>query len=60
MDSNIRVDSAVIEGSDISIYYDPMICKLVTHGPTRDVARKLMVKALDNYVIKVLLTQPPL
>ncbi len=29
---NIRVDSAIVEGSDISIYYDPMICKLVAHG----------------------------
>lgn len=28
----MRVDSAVVEGSEISIYYDPMICKLVTHG----------------------------
>ena len=32
---NVRVDSAVVEGSEISIYYDPMIAKLVTHGPVR-------------------------
>ena len=28
----VRVDSGVSEGSDISMFYDPMISKLVTHG----------------------------
>lgn len=41
-----------MEGSEISIYYDPMISKLVTHGATRAEALDTMVKALDNYVIK--------
>ena len=31
---DVRVDSAVVEGSEISTYYDPMISKLVTHGQT--------------------------
>src|SRR5438105_8391466 len=31
----IRNDTGVIEGGEISLYYDPMIAKLVTHGPTR-------------------------
>lgn len=52
VDPDVRVDSAVIEGSDISMYYDPMICKLVTHGKTRADALNLMIKSLDNYVIK--------
>ncbi|KAJ2957815.1 hypothetical protein NQZ79_g6558 [Umbelopsis isabellina] len=49
---NVRCDSGIVEGSEISIYYDPMICKLVTYGPTRDQAISTMQKALDEYVIK--------
>ena len=40
------------KGSEISIYYDPMICKLVTYGPNRQAALNTMNKALDNYVIR--------
>uniref|UniRef100_A0A8C2I5V5 Propionyl-CoA carboxylase alpha chain, mitochondrial n=1 Tax=Cyprinus carpio TaxID=7962 RepID=A0A8C2I5V5_CYPCA len=49
---NVRVDSGIQEGSDISIYYDPMISKLVTYGKTREEALKKMEEALDNYVIR--------
>uniref|UniRef100_A0A8C2AYS4 Propionyl-CoA carboxylase alpha chain, mitochondrial n=1 Tax=Cyprinus carpio TaxID=7962 RepID=A0A8C2AYS4_CYPCA len=49
---NVRVDSGIEEGSDISIYYDPMISKLVTYGKTREEALKKMEEALDNYVIR--------
>lgn len=48
----VRCDSGVEEGSEISIYYDPMICKLSTWGETRHDALKIMEKALDSYVIK--------
>uniref|UniRef100_A0AAQ5Y3V2 Propionyl-CoA carboxylase alpha chain, mitochondrial n=1 Tax=Amphiprion ocellaris TaxID=80972 RepID=A0AAQ5Y3V2_AMPOC len=50
--SNVRVDSGIQEGSDISIYYDPMISKLVTYGATRNEALAKMEDALDNYVIR--------
>uniref|UniRef100_A0A8D0A2Y9 propionyl-CoA carboxylase n=1 Tax=Sander lucioperca TaxID=283035 RepID=A0A8D0A2Y9_SANLU len=50
--SNVRVDSGIQEGSDISIYYDPMISKLVTYGATRAEALARMEDALDNYVIR--------
>lgn len=50
--SNVRVDSGIQEGSDISIYYDPMISKLVTFGATRAEALAKMEDALDNYVIR--------
>uniref|UniRef100_A0A8C3A9N9 Propionyl-CoA carboxylase alpha chain, mitochondrial n=1 Tax=Cyclopterus lumpus TaxID=8103 RepID=A0A8C3A9N9_CYCLU len=50
--SNVRVDSGIQEGSDISIYYDPMISKLVTYGATRAEALASMEDALDNYVIR--------
>ncbi|XP_013778229.1 propionyl-CoA carboxylase alpha chain, mitochondrial-like [Limulus polyphemus] len=48
----VRCDSGIKEGSEISIYYDPMICKLVTYGDTRKEALDTMVKALDSYVIR--------
>ncbi len=34
----VRNDTGVEEGGEISMFYDPMIAKLVTHGPTRDAA----------------------
>ncbi|CAF0847478.1 unnamed protein product [Brachionus calyciflorus] len=49
---NVRCDSGIEEGSEISIFYDPMICKLVTYGPNRQTALDTMVQALDNYVIR--------
>eukprot|EP00127_Corallochytrium_limacisporum_P003567 Clim_evm50s150 gene=Clim_evmTU50s150 len=48
----VRTDSGIVEGSEISMYYDPMICKLCTHGETREEALELMQNALDTYVIK--------
>ncbi|XP_054557322.1 propionyl-CoA carboxylase alpha chain, mitochondrial isoform X3 [Talpa occidentalis] len=48
----VRVDSGIQPGSDISIYYDPMISKLVTYGSDRTEALKRMEDALDNYVIR--------
>lgn len=51
-DSDIRCDSGIREGAEISIYYDPLICKLCTHGPDRDSALAKMRQALDSYVIR--------
>lgn len=48
----VRVDSGVSEGSDISMFYDPMISKLITHGKDRHEALERMKVALDNYVIR--------
>ncbi|KAJ3299794.1 hypothetical protein HK104_006923 [Borealophlyctis nickersoniae] len=50
--NEVRCDSGIVEGSEISIYYDPLICKLCTHGATRKEAMENMEKALDSYVIK--------
>lgn len=49
---SVRVDSGVTEGSEISIYYDPMIAKLVTYAPTRDAAIEEMQSALDSFYIR--------
>ena len=48
----VRCDSGILEGSEISMYYDPLISKLVTHGETRHEAIALMRDALDSYVIR--------
>lgn len=47
----VRIDSGVREGDEISMFYDPMIAKLVTHGPTRDAALDTQAKALDRFQI---------
>ncbi|HER63200.1 MAG TPA: acetyl/propionyl/methylcrotonyl-CoA carboxylase subunit alpha, partial [Desulfobacteraceae bacterium] len=48
----IRVDSGVFEGGEISMYYDPMIAKLITWGEDRDSAIRFMRDALDEYLIR--------
>src|SRR5215213_10030280 len=47
----VRNDTGVQEGGEISIYYDPMIAKLVTHGPSRAAAIAAQSNALDAFVI---------
>src|ERR1700674_1435081 len=47
----LRIDTGVAEGGEISIYYDPMIAKLVTHGPDRDAAIAAQAQALDAFYI---------
>ncbi len=47
----IRNDTGVTEGGEISMYYDPMIAKLVTHAPTRAEAIELQAEALDAFHI---------
>ena len=47
----VRVDSGVAEGGEISMYYDPMIAKLVAYAPTRDAAIDRLHLALDHYEI---------
>jgi propionyl-CoA carboxylase alpha chain len=47
----IRVDDGVLEGGEVSRFYDPMIAKLITWAPTRDEAADLQVAALDRFEI---------
>ena len=47
----VRNDTGVTEGGEISIHYDPMIAKLVTHAPTREAAISAQSNALDAFVI---------
>ena len=48
---NVRVDTGIREGSEVSMFYDPMIAKLITHGENRDKAIENMMSAIDQYVI---------
>ena len=47
----IRVDSGVREGSEVSVYYDPMLAKLIVWAPDRDSALNRMSRALKEFVI---------
>jgi acetyl-CoA/propionyl-CoA carboxylase, biotin carboxylase, biotin carboxyl carrier protein len=47
----VRVDSGVVEGSEISPLYDPMIAKLIVHDGDRKHARRRMLRALAEFEI---------
>ncbi len=49
---HVRVDTGVYEGGEVSIHYDPMIAKLITHGATRDEAIERMRDALNKFYIR--------
>ncbi len=48
----VRNDTGVFEGGEISMYYDPMIAKLCTWGPTREAAIEEMRLALDTFEVE--------
>ena len=48
----VRVDSGVVEGGEVSMYYDPMIAKLCAHGTDRVAATRRLSRALDGFVIE--------
>ena len=48
----VRVDTGVYEGGEISMYYDSMIAKLIVHGATREQAIERMRDALNSFVIR--------
>jgi propionyl-CoA carboxylase alpha chain len=48
----IRIDSGVIEGDEISMFYDPMIAKLIAHGRNRAEAIIRLQRALDGFVVR--------
>jgi propionyl-CoA carboxylase alpha chain len=51
-DDHVRVDTGVFEGGEVSMYYDPMIAKLITYGANREEATAHMRLALDRFLIR--------
>ncbi|MEC7482770.1 MAG: acetyl/propionyl/methylcrotonyl-CoA carboxylase subunit alpha [Pseudomonadota bacterium] len=47
----VRVDTGVVEGDEVSVFYDPMIAKLVVWGENREMALKRLISALGDYYI---------
>ena len=47
----IRVDSGVVEGQAVTVHYDPMIAKLIVHGPSREAAIAGARRALGEFQI---------
>lgn len=55
----VRVDSAIYEGLPVTLYYDPMLAKLIVHGADRAAAIEKMLTALDGYHIAGICTTIP-
>jgi acetyl/propionyl-CoA carboxylase alpha subunit len=55
----IRVDAGVVEGSEVSVHYDPMIAKVIAHAETRDAAIDRLRAALAEFRILGLPTNIP-
>ncbi len=49
---DVRVDTGVYEGGEISMFYDPMIAKLCTYGKNRNAAIDRMRRALDEFYVR--------
>ncbi len=48
----VRVDSGIVEGGEVSIHFDPLIAKLITHGKDREGAIDAMADVLDRTVVE--------
>jgi 3-methylcrotonyl-CoA carboxylase alpha subunit len=56
----VRVDIGVVEGDEVSVYYDPMIAKLIAHDTSREAALRKLRRALESFEIGGLKTNLPL
>lgn len=56
---NVRVDDGIEQGSEVSIYYDPMLAKLITYGKDRTEAIQNMLHAINEYTIEGVNTTLP-
>ena len=56
----LRLDSGVTQDQDVSIYYDPLLAKLVAWGPERNMSRRRMEVALSQFLVLGVATNIPL
>jgi len=56
----VRVDSAVHEGAMVQPHYDSLVAKLIVHAPTRELAIRKLLGAMDEYVVEGIRTSLPL
>lgn len=47
----VRIDAGIAAGGDVTPFYDPMLAKVIAHGPTRGVARRRLIRALRETVL---------
>lgn len=57
--AGIRVDSGVVEGTTITVHYDPMVAKLIAWGADREEAMDRLARALSEYAIEGIKTSIP-
>jgi geranyl-CoA carboxylase alpha subunit len=50
-DHDVRIDSALVEGGEVSPHYDSMVAKLVAHGRDREEARRKLLSAVRHCVL---------
>jgi len=55
----IRIDAGVVEGSDVTVHYDPLLAKLIVHGETRAAAMRRARVALRQYPVLGVRTNIP-
>ena len=55
----VRVDSCLFSGAEVPYHYDPMLAKLICWGPTREIAIRRMIRALQEYVVVGIQTNIP-
>jgi propionyl-CoA carboxylase alpha chain len=58
-EGTLRIDSGVREGDEISLFYDPMIAKVIGYGKTRDIAIETLAAALDRLHVEGLQSNAP-
>ena len=47
--ANVRLEEGFLQGSNIEVYYDPLISKLIAHGRDRTEALRVLRKALEEF-----------
>ncbi len=57
--AGVRWDGGIRQGGEVTLYYDPLLAKLVTHGPDRSAAIERMARALDELLLAGVHTSAP-